>query len=596
MSGFLAVVAHDQGHAVEPDAIARLTAAYEKLRAPSRRVSFDGGYVRAVAMLAARGGVTLDEDGEEWVLALGSVRSPERLLRAPLAALDGQFALLRRTADRFEVVADPFAIRGVYVAEREGHTYISTSALALALSLGSEPDREGMASFLRSGLVFGTQTEWSGVRRLDPAEFLRFGPEGRERGLYWRPSIDSQIRAMGFGEAVDYVLEASTAERRTAFAGAPRFWADLTGGFDTRINTLLLRRAGAEFDAGTRGNYADDGNAADVRIASEIARITGWDWTSTNLPADWPERVAASLPAALAWGDGQLDAVDLAAALYLDAERAVRHTRSVGGGLGETLRAFAALQEAWKAGRVSRVNYDNFIDMRMLNTVNTSIFRQDPTPRVRDDFRARLKAWTAPFADEPNSTQIDLCQYYKNTGHNGAFASAAAAFLDIEIPFASKLFLPAMMSMNYNHRRRNRVARALLDRLDAQVAALPTTHGGPGGSLHIGNAHRFLPFYAGLARRAADKLTQKAVGRPLIRRPVDDGARQAAVRRAVIHHLGDSRGGLRYEQMRSRALYRQVELDSFLQRSGDPDFRDGRLFGRVVTVEMAFRAVGATLD
>src|SRR6185312_15153666 len=118
--------------------------------------------------------------------------------------------LLRRTSDRFEVATDPFAIRSVYTAQRQGHTYISTSALALARYLRCEPDRAGIASFLRSGFLFGNQTAWSGICRLEPAEFLLLGPEGRERGLYWRPSIDSQIRTMGFTAAVGYVLEAST--------------------------------------------------------------------------------------------------------------------------------------------------------------------------------------------------------------------------------------------------------------------------------------------------------------------------------------------------------------------------------------------------
>ena len=590
MSGFVAIVAHDRSHSVDLDAIGRLTAAYETIRGPSRQVWFDDGHVRAVALYAVRGGITLDENGEDWALALGSARSVEPLVRAPLTELQGQFAMLRGTADSFEVATDPFAIRGIYVAERDGRSYIATSALALALYLGSEPDPEGVASFLRSGFVFGAQTPWTGVTRLEPAEFLRFGRRGQERGFYWRPSIDAQIRAMGFEVAVDHALETGTAERHAAYTGAPSVWADLTGGFDTRLNTLLLRRAGVEFDAGTRAIDLDD-----VRIAGDIARITGWRWATTALPVDWPDRVAASLPVALGWGDGLLDAVDLAAVLYLDAERAMIHTRSVSGGLGEAVRSTAARQEHWRAGRTARVHYDNYIDMRLLNVVNASIFRHDLTPRVRDDFRTRLKAWAAPYADEPNTTQLDLLFYYRNTGHAGAFASAAAAFLDIDTPFATKLTATTMMSMNYSHRRGNRLARALIDRLDAQVAALPTTSGGPAGSLRIGNAHRFLPYYGHLGRRAVNKVTQKIVGHPVIQQPLTDSARQVAVRRAVVQHLGDSHGGLRYAQMRSAALYRPRELDAFLQRAGDPDFRDGRLFGRVVTVEMALRAVGATL-
>ena len=542
MSGFVAVAAHDHLQVLDADAVAGLATAYEAIRGPATRLPFIGEHVQAIALPAARGGVTVEQDGEDWALALGSIRPTGQLLRAPLGALEGQFALVRRTGDDFEVVADPFGIRAVYAAEGDGCTYISTSALALARYLRREADPEGIASFLRAGFVFGTQTLWSGVSRLDPAEFLRFGRDGRERGFYWRPSIDPAIRAMGFDAALNHALEIGTAERRAAFAGAPRFWADLTGGFDSRLNALLLRRAGAEFDTGTRAIDADD-----VRIARAIANVTGWSWTTTSLPDDWHERVAANLPIALGWGDGQLDAVNLASVLHLDAERARRHTRSVSGGLGETLRSSAAQQEFWRAGRTTRVNYDRYLDVRILHRVNANIFKRDPTPEVRDDFRTRLTAWTAAYLDEPNTTQIDLIFCYRNTGHAGAFASAAAAFLDIDTPFASKLSATAMMSMNYDHRRGHRLARTLIDRLDAQVAAIPTTWGGPAGPLRIGNAHRFAPYYARLGKRAGNKLSQKLVGRPAWRQPAVDAAGEARVRSAVLRHLGDSDGGLRYD-------------------------------------------------
>jgi hypothetical protein len=395
---------------------------------------------------------------------------------------------------------------------------------------------------------------------------------------------------MRLGSAVDYFLEADTDERRATFEGAAGLWADLTGGFDTRLNTLLLRRAGVQFDAGTRATDPDD-----VRIARAVAGITGWNWTLTALPANWSERVTSSLELALAWGDGHLDAVDLAAVLYLDSERARKHNRSVSGALGETLRAFAAQQEGLMAGRTSRVNYRNYINMRLLNALDMSIFKDDPTDAVRDDLYMRLNAWTAPYADEPNTSQIDVIYYYRNTGHAGAFASAAAAFLDVDIPFASKLTATTMMSMDYGLRRGDRFARTLIDRLDRRVAALPTTWGGPASPLRIGNAHRFVPYYMNFGKRVANKLVQSTLGRPLFARHTTNKEHQAAIRRAVIQYLGVSPGGLTYRGMRSARLYRETELNAFLERAVRHDFSEGALFGRVVTLEAALRAVGATV-
>ena len=77
-------------------------------------------------------------------------------------------------------------MHAIYVAERSGRTYVSTSALALARHLRAAPSLLGIAGFLRSGYQFGAATAWTGVSRLEPGTVLRCAETGVHLETYWR--------------------------------------------------------------------------------------------------------------------------------------------------------------------------------------------------------------------------------------------------------------------------------------------------------------------------------------------------------------------------------------------------------------------------
>ncbi len=535
----------------------------------------------------------IDRADGSWTFAVGSPQHRGRLLDAPLDQIDGQFALARyiSATDEILVATDPWGARGVYFAEQDGRTYVSTSALALAVHLRPRPNRLGLALFLRTGYQVGTQTAWDGIERLDPGTSLQVTEDATRQRFYWRPEVDPSLRTLRFDDAIDLVLEISLASRH-ALADEVLRWADLTGGYDTRLNTILLDRAGAAFETYTRG----DGEADDVVIARELARLAGWEWKHFSLPAGRPQHVATFLPLALGWGDGQLDAVELSRAFWFDAQRASTHRGVISGGGGEFLRNFASQQEFFHAGRTSRVNYDNWIDMRLLHPVDTSVLATDPTAEVREDLRRRMTEWAEPYAEEPNTTQLDALYLYKCTGHFGAFMSATAGLIDCRLPFFSKPLITTAMSIQFRHRRMERLVRRMIDRLDPRLAAVPTTWGGPAQPLRLSNLHRFAPFYADLGRRAANKIAERTLGRHVHGASQPPDERRVAEKVEILRQLSTEDRPPAAGDMRSAALYHESKLNDFLRRARGTDFGDDALLGRVVTVELALRAADAAVD
>jgi hypothetical protein len=588
VTGLAAVISNDRSRGVDEATLAGLVDAYTGVRGERTVETLAAnGFARAAVIgTPPPSASAIERDGDSWAAAAGTPHGPGRLVGITPVELDGQFALVAYDASSGEVTvaADAFGLQALYVAERNGVTYVSTSSLALARHLRAAPDRFGFASFLRAGYLFGAQTLWEGIERLEPATALVFGPSEVERTTYWRPEIDRDVSRLDFDSAVDRWLEIAIDTYARWLAGRPDAWADLTGGYDTRLLALLLRRAGVAFDTNTRGDSA----GSDRRIAGQLASTMGWRLCDLTVPDDWNRRVTEVMPTAVAWADGTLEVLELSWVLWAHARLAREHPLLLIGGGGEHLRGFAWRQEFLQGGKSTRVNWDNWLDMRMLHPMDASLFRADPTAEVRDDMRRRMGAWVAPYDNELNTTQLDVLYAYKMTGHFGAYRSADAAYLHAELPFYFRPVFTAAFSTSHRHRDHHRLMRHIIARLDRNAASIATSTGGPAEPWRPTNLHRFLPYYAQIGRRAVNKLSERTLGRTLLPTRTQAWWCPPAARRAAV-------AAVTRDELRSRPLYHEHALERLLARAGEPESGQATVLGRVLTAELALRAADAGL-
>src|SRR4029077_15897353 len=175
----------------------------------------------------------------------------------------------------------------------------------------------------------------------------------------------------GLDDAVEHCLSVAAETYRTTYPpGAPRAWADLTGGGDSRLMTALLHRAGVDFIVNTVGGTRDP----DVRVAARVASAAGCDWQRFDLPGSWREIMPGLVPLAVAWGDCHLDALQLCDVLWGHLAKAQLHTRLFIGGGGEHFRDRAWQQEFFNGGRGRAGQFDNYVDMRLLQPLDTRVF------------------------------------------------------------------------------------------------------------------------------------------------------------------------------------------------------------------------------
>ena len=594
MSALIGIVCDRREDRVALAELDQLCATHESLRGSLPHATATAGSFASVRKLGAPAENIAAHAGQSWTLHSGTLHAPNGTRHPALEEADGQFAWCAYDAARDELVvaSDPFGMQTFYVAERDGKTYFATSALALAKHLHARPSELGLSVFLRAGYQFGTRTIWEGIERLDPATRIVFGPAGARRDRYWRPPVEEDVARLGLAETVDRCRTVARDTFASYYAGTDdRMWADLTGGYDSRLSTMLFSDAGVDFIANTIGRE----DSEDVVIAAEVARTAGWDWRRFDIPSIWPELLPQLMPRAAAWGDCHLDAVQLAEVMWGHAEKARTQRALLSAGGGEHFRNFAWQQEFLRGGRSTAVNVDNWINMRMLKPISTGAFAKDPTPDVREDLRERVVTAAAPYSSHLNTVQLDMMYAYKSTGHFGAYLSAARGALMVELPYYLKRVFTTAFSTSFRHRNAHRLMRHMIVALDPRLAAITTTKGGPAEPPRIGNVHRFAPYFAQISRKAVTKLSERTISRPLLlpARRVD--ASRARAREALIRRFDDGRP-LRADAMRCAALFKRDALEALLSRAGDPAFSDTALLGRILTAELALTLVDAGLS
>lgn len=590
MADLLAIVSQHRAAPVPASDLKRLVDDYASLRGPvttQETIATEWAAVTVVDRpVPASVGIERHDGG--WAAWAGSLLGQPPGPTGPLELLDGQFALARFEAgsETLELATDPLGMKPFYVAERDGRTYASTSALVLAKHLRAAPSRPVLESFLRTGNQFGSATPWEGISRLTPAEVVELTPNSRRTRTYWAPVVDETIRKLDMRGCAEECIEAAATGLAKRDQGT-ELWVDLTGGFDTRLLALLARHAGLRFATNTSGDEGDE----DVVLARRIAAAAGWPWAHFTLPEDWLRRLPDHVDEAIAWGDCHLDALQLAEVILGHREKSADGTSLLNGGGGEHYRDYPWGHELLRSGRSSKVSYDRLIAWRLLGPADLTAFRQDPTPVAESVHRAELERRADPFSSMPNTVQGDILYALKATGHFGAYQAAAGAWMHVDLPFYSTHSFSRAISAPPRHRNFHRLMREMMQLLDPRLAAIPTETGGPAAPLSLGNAHRFAPYPWRRARRFANRLRSRLPGSSVDATP----DLRTAVRGAFVAKLRKE-GRLNPGRMRSAALYEGERLIALFERAAAmPTTVDWATIGRIVTVEMALETADSGL-
>jgi hypothetical protein len=556
-------------------------------------------------------GITVDEQTGSWLLVVGTVLRDENnpkdgslqdlltdyIERGSVVFkdLDGHFVLVvyDKVSDRLLVVSDPLGMMPVYYAWRGRRLYVSTSALAIAKAVQATPSEYGIYCFLKVGEMRGTYTLWQGVERLSAGTILEITHAGNTKSIYWSLTVNDEVARLSLDDTVDYSLALLSKAVKRGIEREGKVWVDLTGGFDSRLVAMLMDHVGLPFEVCCAGPQ----RYIDVIISSRIAQGLGWDYQHNILPEDWGKARCKWLSRAIGKTDGHLDVLKSSSVLWDQEQRALERDVSVWGLGGELWRSKLFSLQNVKKG--SRVDYDRLIDHRV--SVERAVLADDEKfTWICEELKTLLKSVGERYANFPNTVKLDSVLLFYERGHTGLQIATVMGQQRAIAPLDFKESVAGAFSIHYKWRIYNRLVKLLLEKVNPVLAGFETDIGSPALPLRATNFYKFIPFLPRMAKKLARKAAKDYLGwnlwpessESLASYPLDYPTFQW--RCQTLDYL-EQEDLLNHKHMHSAALYDAEGLADFLAGARTAGFRHEKFLSYILTVEMALRAVGASL-
>lgn len=608
MGNFL-VIAPARGFAAEGSALFQSgLAAAQSLRGQAPRHTAEAPWARAASFARANGtGGNLAQDPatKSWCLAVGSwfhshgdasgdeARLLARYLEAgaePLAReLDGFFVVVVGDGRTNEVIVltDRIGSCHAFVRRSPHGVAISGSSMLLAALGDATLDPVACQEFLRTGIVYEDRTLFREARKLGPARVAVFA-DGAARGeeRYWT-AADVEPDSLGDGDAVARLAESLSGAARRVGRTYERPACDLTGGYDSRLVVAGFLAARVPFSAVVAG----PAESADVRVSRSLARLV-------NVPhVHVPPRARTSfaeLKAALPWADGEYELVDCARVVAIHRLLAERCIASVNGSFGEVARAYwwellfpsIGARKPLDAERVARARYGAH-EPAARAALDRLLFPGDGPFDPVAHFKGVVERATSGLGELPNTAQLDHAYLtLRMQRWQGRIASTLNQLWPCISPCIFREVLETMLGARARFRLRSLLVRSTLAELNPRLASHPLEHGHPALPFAWTTAHRFAPLIGHYGRRVVRKAGGKlGLRRPAAKSPSAEAPRLQLWREEAVREV------LRPESMRLAGSTRPDALREFLTASAQPSFAFAEEWGRLLTVEMALRAV-----
>ena len=618
MAGFAILASLDSpNQTLEKDFqnLLRLTATHKQLEIQSTKA-------KGINCIAAKldspasvhPGIVRDDQTGSWLLAAGTVvaldgdNHPNTVLTRllcdyiddgvqSLKAYDGHFALViyNGLEDSLSVISDPIGLFSIFYCRRGSQVLVSSSALALATQIQSQPDILAVEHFLRTGRLDGDKTLWQDVKRLLGGKVLHANHRFVGQTEYWSPTFDYSTSRMSFDDALEESAELLTHTFSRTLQRERKIWVDLTGGFDSRLAAMLVANTHVPFKAYCMGPE----DHPDVQLSRKVSEEMSWDYVHTQLPEQWEPDQNSWFDRALGFGDGRVSLLRLAVTLRGFNERNAAIKTNVMGIGGENWRGYSWQIEKGNIGRTSTLNYTALLDNVFLPGIPLHVMRFDRTQEVRKELSDFIFQLCSDYSELPNTVKIDRFEICRDSGHGGAYLSAVAGLGRSLAPLCFKAPVNFAFSLNYHWKfpRHHIFVRTLLERENKLLANLDTTTGGPAVPIRLTNVLRFWPLWKGITNRAVAIGSRKILGKTMSGKLQPHQTEYPLPSwRTAFHSYARSEGMLNYNSMCTSGLYKRDEFNAYSEQAEMSQPHSSEFLDRVISVEMAMRKVGSFIN
>ena len=498
--------------------------------------------------------------------------------------LDGQFCAI--VADREVIYAsgDCGGLYPWYSHQSNGTAWVSSSAMALASSLGLALDYSSVKSLLLGSPVRSPASLFQHVRRMPFGERAKLADGRLTTDTYWSP-FQGITKYKNLRTAAEAGLPLVTQACRQVLRQFDSPVCDLTSGLDTRLLVGGMSMNDTTF-ATTVTGAADH---IDVCGAQEIADKLGWSLVRLQPPTDWGVRRFEFFCEAVRSMEGEIPAHLCDMPQWCKHELAKDFGASATGGGGELFREFPWEHLVLTAGMTSRVNEDLYISLR-LRTPNIShpeLFGRDWAIEHHNEKRARIREIISQSPESLNTQKLDAVYLWRSSGHFGRYSGGLSTVIPSPVPLMGRDVLEFCLSVPAKFRRGASLIREMINQANPRLANIWTCWGGTAKPMGIRHPLRSLPYWSATFRRWSRKISQRSIGWSIFSDPFDTSS-PSSWDDQFVSRLRD-RELLSPDNWISAGLYRFEALRAFLTSVARSDFRSHSNLYAMLTIELACR-------
>jgi len=204
-----------------------------------------------------------------------------------LLGFNGFFALIHQTPSHMVAAVDRVRSIPLFYGQDNGHFYLSDDAELVRQEVGdNEMDPVASEEFQLAGYVTGADTLFPKVKQLQAGECLHITEKNQELHIqaqrYYRflHEESTQWDEAALANTMDSVVE-SAIRRLAAYANGRQIVIPLSGGYDSRLIALMLKRIGYDniltFTYGVPGNKESEYS----RLVAEALKLP-WHFVEYN--------------------------------------------------------------------------------------------------------------------------------------------------------------------------------------------------------------------------------------------------------------------------------------------------------------------------
>lgn len=501
--------------------------------------------------------------------------------------LEGSFAIIIGDGRSREVVVitDLCGNLHCFIRRMPRAIAISGSSLLLAALESYHLDPVALHEFIATGVIYEDRSIFEEVRKLGPAtvERIRPGAHTSTTERYWLPASVPPESISG-NEAVQALWSGLCTAAQKIGKAFPRPLCDLTGGYDSRAEVAAFVATGIPIAVTVSGPR----DSADVSVSQGLARLAGTPHIYFDPPPDISlELIRRALP----FTDGEYDLVLYSRVQQIHESSIGKYDISVNGSFGEVARGY------WWELLFPHIGEHLPLDAQMLaarrfaaSAFDASVFREKMA--LADHLARAIKRANSGMEKLPNTLQMDSAYILMRMQRwHGRIMSSTNRLWPCASPFMFRTVLEVMLATRARDRQRSLLIRRMLAKFQPKWANYPLEHGYPSAPATWKNFYRFAPLAQYYAGRVVSKIKNQ-VGWSSSSATLLPLAKQ----RLQLWSQQDVRALLNPEEMRLAPALDCDGLKSFLQRSQQAHFPYDEQFTRILTLEIALRAVRCCTD